>query len=57
MTRDTPESDDDSRASHSRSDEDPLDAADLNPFDRFSKRLLDGLTRTDRDLQTLKGLQ
>ena len=60
MTRDTPESDDDSRASHSRSDEDPLDDADLNPFDRFSKRLLDGLTRTDRDLRSraeLRGLR
>ena len=60
MTRDTPESDDDSRASHSRSDEGPLDVADLNPFDRFSKRLLDGLTRTDRDLRSgaeLRGLR
>lgn len=60
MTRDTPGPDDDSRASHSRSDEDPPDAADLNPFDRFSKRLLDGLTRTDRDLRSraeLRGLR
>ena len=52
MLRDTPEPDGGSRAGHSRSDEGPLDAADLNPFDRFSKRILDGLTRTDRDIRS-----
>jgi len=60
MTGNTPEPECGSRAAHSQSDEGLLDVADLNPFDRFSKRILDGLTRTDRELRShaeLRGLR
>lgn len=60
MTGDTPGQDGGSRAGHSRSDEGPPDPGELNPFDSFSKRILDGLTRTDRELRShaeLRGLR